>query len=159
MTYDLHGQWDAGSQWSAEGCPTGNCLRSHVNITEVTNALVMITKAGVPSNKIFVGESSYGRSFKMAKAGCTGPDCLFLGDRNNSLAAPGICTGQAGYIANGELDRIGRSRSGVLKFHDGPSNTDIMVYNQTEWLAYMSSITKETRRKFWQGKNFGGTID
>jgi GH18 family chitinase len=45
MTYDLHGmldsffgrvkeltyagQWDAGNQWATEGCPEGNCLRSH----------------------------------------------------------------------------------------------------------------------------------
>lgn len=28
MTYDLHGQWDAGNAWATPGCPTGNCLRS-----------------------------------------------------------------------------------------------------------------------------------
>jgi chitinase len=40
MTYDLHGQWDAGNKWSNPGCPGGNCLRSHVNKTETLNALV-----------------------------------------------------------------------------------------------------------------------
>jgi hypothetical protein len=34
MTYDLHGQWDYANQWAVPGCPAGNCLRSHVNITE-----------------------------------------------------------------------------------------------------------------------------
>lgn len=29
MTYDLHGQWDYGSEWAQPGCPDGNCLRSH----------------------------------------------------------------------------------------------------------------------------------
>ena len=29
MTYDLHGQWDYGNEWTNPGCPTGNCLRSH----------------------------------------------------------------------------------------------------------------------------------
>lgn len=29
MTYDLHGQWDVDNQWAMEGCPLGNCLRSH----------------------------------------------------------------------------------------------------------------------------------
>jgi GH18 family chitinase len=43
MTYDLHGQWDYGNKWSNPGCPEGNCLRSHINITETTDALVMIT--------------------------------------------------------------------------------------------------------------------
>lgn len=41
MTYDLHGQWDAGNQWTSEGCPGGNCLRSHVNLTETVTALAM----------------------------------------------------------------------------------------------------------------------
>lgn len=31
MTYDLHGQWDAGNKYAQEGCPGGNCLRSHGN--------------------------------------------------------------------------------------------------------------------------------
>lgn len=29
MTYDLHGQWDHGSEWAQPGCVTGDCLRSH----------------------------------------------------------------------------------------------------------------------------------
>jgi GH18 family chitinase len=61
MTYDLHGQWDYGNKWTTPGCPSGNCLRSHVNETETKDALAMITKAGVPSGKIVVGVSSYGR--------------------------------------------------------------------------------------------------
>lgn len=92
MTYDLHGQWDAGSKWSVDACPEGNCIRSHVNKTETLLALSMITKAGVASNKIFVGESSYGRSFKLAQAGCTGSMCQFTGDRLHSNAAKGKCT-------------------------------------------------------------------
>lgn len=73
MTYDLHGQWDYGNKFSQDGCPAGSCLRSHVNLTETNYALAMITKAGVASNKIAVGISSYGRSFGMTEAGCTGP--------------------------------------------------------------------------------------
>lgn len=40
MTYDLHGQWDAGNKWATPGCPTGNCLRSHVNRTLTMDSLV-----------------------------------------------------------------------------------------------------------------------
>lgn len=44
MTYDLHGQWDYKNKWAAPGCVSydqglGNCLRSHVNLTETINAL------------------------------------------------------------------------------------------------------------------------
>lgn len=125
MTYDLHGQWDAGNQWSSEGCPAGNCLRSHINLTETETALAMsktshlmfadeyfidrlhtVTKAGVPSKRIYVGEASYGRSFKMSHEGCDGPDCSFEGDRMHSQAAPGICTDTSGYISYAEISRI-----------------------------------------------------
>lgn len=58
-----------------EGCPAGNCLRSHVNSTQTFNSLVMVTKAGVPSHKAVVGVSSYGRSFKMSDATCRGEMC------------------------------------------------------------------------------------
>lgn len=52
MTYDFHGQWDYGNKFTSSGCPTGNCLRSHVNETETKDALSMITKAGVDSGKV-----------------------------------------------------------------------------------------------------------
>jgi spore germination protein YaaH len=42
MTYDLHGQWDANNQYSQEGCSTGMCLRSHINLTETMTALAMV---------------------------------------------------------------------------------------------------------------------
>lgn len=29
----------------------------------------------------------------------------------------------------------------------------------TEWVAYMSDTTKDTRRQLWEGKNFAGSID
>ena len=43
MTYDLHGQWDAGNAYSQEGCESGMCLRSHVNLTETKTALAMVS--------------------------------------------------------------------------------------------------------------------
>lgn len=42
MTYDLHGQWDAGNKFSQEGCSNGMCLRSHINLTETKTALAMV---------------------------------------------------------------------------------------------------------------------
>jgi hypothetical protein len=75
MTYDLHGQWDVGREWSMEGCPAGNCLRSHINSTLTMNSMIMMTKAGVPSHKVVMGVTSYGRSFKMTDATCRGPLC------------------------------------------------------------------------------------
>ncbi|KAL4944052.1 hypothetical protein BDV06DRAFT_220629 [Aspergillus oleicola] len=101
MTYDLHGQWDYGNKWSSNGCPEGNCLRSHINITETHTALTMITKAGVSTGKVFCGIASYGRSFKMAEAGCIGPMCHYTGSNNVSDAAQGG-TGVSGVPRDGE---------------------------------------------------------
>ena len=62
MTYDFHGQvsifhstvleisvltivakWDAGNNNTQIGCPSGMCLRSHVNLTETMNSMVMVS--------------------------------------------------------------------------------------------------------------------
>ncbi|KAL5332613.1 hypothetical protein BJX70DRAFT_392853 [Aspergillus crustosus] len=84
MTYDLH------------GCETGLCLRSQVNLTETKQSLAMITKAGVPGEKVIIRVTSYGRSFKMASPGCWGPNCQFTGDRLSSNAMKGECIDTAG---------------------------------------------------------------
>ncbi|KAI6601290.1 hypothetical protein MCOR06_000373 [Pyricularia oryzae] len=153
MTYDLHGQWDAGNKWATPGCPTGNCLRSHVNRTLTMDSLVMITKAGVPSNKVLVGVSSYGRSFQMADPSCTGPNCRYTGDRSTSFARKGECTDTAGYISNAEIKAIGGNT-----WLDVESNSNIMVSGDL-WVGYMDEALKATRTRTYQAYNFGGTID
>ncbi|KAL4945179.1 hypothetical protein BDV06DRAFT_219568 [Aspergillus oleicola] len=164
MAYDLHtttGQWVYGNQYSQSGCPDGNCLRSHVNVTEVSLALSMITKAGVHSNKIMVGESSYGRSFKMAEAGCTGPNCFYTSTDGASDAKPGRCTNTGGYIADAEIKEIisrGNNES-VNTWYDEDTASDYLVYDTLEWVAYMGSNTKKERRDKWKDLNFRGTID
>ncbi|KAL3430403.1 hypothetical protein BDV09DRAFT_189290 [Aspergillus tetrazonus] len=86
--------------------------------------------------EIFVGESSYGRSFLMSKKGCTGPDCFFEGDRLNSPAAKGVCTDTGGYISNAEIDEIAILGDNVQTWHDGASNSDIMSYTDDEYYDY-----------------------
>lgn len=163
MTYDLHGRWDYGKKWTTPGCPEGNCLRSHVNITETTNSLAMITKAGVPAKKIFAGISSYGRSFHMSQAGCTDSMCQYTGSATESDAAKGPCTNTGGYIAAAEIrDILHQGQVGerdVRTYHDGASNSDIVVYDDVEWLAWMSDKTKSSRIQWYQDLNLGGVSD
>ena len=128
-------------------------------------SLAMITKAGVPSKKVFVGVSSYGRSFKMADAGCRGPECKFLGERNKSPAAPGECTETSGYIADAEIRQIqaimdqGNSDATYESFYDEDSDSDIFIYNNDEWVAWMDTETKERRTDLYKSLNFAGTSD
>ncbi|KAK0620501.1 hypothetical protein B0T14DRAFT_586889 [Immersiella caudata] len=163
MTYDLHGQWDVGGKYAAEGCELGNCLRSHVNKTETINSLALITKAGVPAYKVFVGISSYGRSFKMAQVGCREPHCLYLGVRNESPAQPGYCTGEGGYLADAEIRQTKKIAAAngyeYYEYYDQKSDSDILVYDNVEWVAYMGTETKERRVEWYKSLNFGGVSD
>lgn len=157
MTYDLHGQWDYGNKWTSPGCDTGNCLRSHVNETETKDSLSMITKAGASSNKVVVGVSSYGRSFKMAQAGCDSEQCKFTGSARVSNAQQGRCTATSGYISNAEIDEI--IESGRVNRQWTEEGSNIMVYNDTEWVAWMDDDMKKKRSSFYDEYNFAGTTD
>ncbi|KAK4449031.1 hypothetical protein QBC34DRAFT_463610 [Podospora aff. communis PSN243] len=164
MTYDLHGQWDVGNQYAVEGCPNGNCLRSHVNMTETLYSLAMVTKAGVPANKIMVGVTSYGRSFKMADPKCKGPMCTFLGDKESSPAMPGECTGEGGYLADAEIRRTQFAAEwwggeGYEAYYDKDSDSDIVIYNGDEWVAFMDHETKKRRIETYRKLGFLGTTD
>ncbi|KAI2999287.1 unnamed protein product [Aspergillus niger] len=161
MTYDLHGQWDYGNTFANSGCPNGNCLRSHINMTETHYALSMITKAGVPASKIMVGMARYGRSFQMTEAGCWGANCTFTGPESG--ATPGECTQTAGYISNYEINEILSAADDTdlysVTVETYVSEGDILVYNSTQWISYMTDDTYETRLAYYQGLNFGGTSD
>jgi chitinase len=157
MTYDLHGQWDYGRAYSDPGCPGGNCLRSHVNLTESINALSMITKAGVPSNMVAVGVSSYARTFGMITPGCWTEMCTY--DGPDSGALPGPCTDTAGYLANYELDLVIADNPSAEQYWDASSWSNILVYNQTQWGAYMNDTNKAARKFIYSALGFLGSSD
>jgi chitinase len=157
MTYDLHGQWDYDNAWADSGCSAGNCLRSHVNLTETLNAMSMITKAGIPSNKVIIGVSSYGRSFQMTTPGCYGPMCTYTGPESG--ARKGACTGTAGYLADGEIEQVLRANSSVSVHELDDSFSNILVYDETQWVAYMDADNKGTRTALYAMYNFGGIAD
>ncbi|OBT95608.2 hypothetical protein VE01_05878 [Pseudogymnoascus verrucosus] len=147
MTYNLHGQWDYANQHAIDGCPAGNCLRSQTNITETLLALSMITKAGVPSSKIVVGITSYGRSFQMTTPGCTGPMCTYTG--RDSGAYPGPCTGTAA------LQPI----TSYSTYFDTDSQSNVAVYESTQWVGYIDSDVKADQKALYKLLNIGGVVD
>ncbi|KAJ5146642.1 uncharacterized protein N7515_001206 [Penicillium bovifimosum] len=116
----------------------------------------MITKAGVPSNQIVVGVASYARSFQMTEAGCWDESCTFVGP--NLGAVPGPCTNGAGYISNAELAAIMEDED-VYMYIDKTSNSNIMVWNDTQWAAFMDDDTKAVRKELYASMNFLGPAD
>lgn len=162
MTYDLHGQWDYINKYATPGCPSydqglGNCLRSHINLTETINSLSMITKAGVPSNMIVVGVSSYGRSFQMNTPGCWTEQCTYTGP--DSGAYPGRCTNTPGYISDYEIGEILEHNPTAQKHFDTDAYSNIVVFNNTQWVAYMDAENKATRKALYPGLAFLGDAD
>ncbi|KAL2260089.1 hypothetical protein VTK26DRAFT_6028 [Humicola hyalothermophila] len=99
-----------------------------VNVTETKYALAMVTKAGVPSHKVIVGVSSYGRSFGMTDPNCSGPMCTYTGPESGAFA--GKCTQTKGYLADAEIEDL--IVKGALAYHDDLfSDSDIAIYHGT----------------------------
>jgi hypothetical protein len=55
------------------------------------------------------------------------PTAISAGSRFKSDALPGRCTETSGYIAYAELTELLFAGDGVETFHDGQSNTDVML--------------------------------
>lgn len=117
----------------------------------------MITKAGVPSNKVVVGVTSYGRAFQMTTPGCYGEMCTFTGSASG--ATPGPCTGVAGYISDAEIKQIAASNRVNYNFLDLGSQTNILVYDNIQWVGWMDPTTKASRISLYQGLDMGGVSD
>jgi chitinase len=153
MTYDLHGIWDLKDEWAEDGCTAGDCLFSHVNMTETEWALAMLTKSGIGTSQIMAGVASYGRSFEMSEEGCYGSSCTWT-----AAGRAGECTDTAGYISNAEINQILLTNTNSQSYSDG-NVTDFIVYNDTQWAGYMTSKTKTKRATYYKGWNFAGTAD
>jgi Glycosyl hydrolases family 18 len=150
MTYDMHGQWDYNIN------STGPYLLSHVNQTETIQALTMVTKAGVPSNKIVMGTASYARSFQQTNPSCYTPECTFTGPASGATA--GECTATPGYIGFGELQQIIDNGTVRKQYYDEVSGSDILLYNTADWAAYTNVTTSLLDRyTLAQGMNLLGT--
>lgn len=128
-----------------------------MNLTETVNALSMITKANVPSSQAVVGVTSYGRSFQMTEAGCFIEMCTYTGP--TSGAYPGICTNTSGYLGNAEIDYMNATMENTFSYMDEDSYSNILVFDDTQWVSFMDDTNKAVRTLFYEGLNFGGTSD
>jgi GH18 family chitinase len=162
MTYDLHGNWDYRNPF------VGPFLNAHNNFTEVTSAIHLVQKAGVPSNKLLLGLGYYGRSFRLADRGCTRHAVCRFQDPGNlvvikdqlnyeNTARPGRCTGAGGVIGNFEIREIIEQQR-VTPTFDGPSLSKLLVYNNGEdWVGYDDAQTIAIKENIGRTMCLGGT--
>lgn len=94
----------------------------------------------------------------MADGGCYGPDCFYTGGPLDSHAKKGECTDTAGYISDAEIKAIIKTPSRVNKsFLDGTSNSNILVYDDNQWVAWMSPEVLSYRTAVYKAFGMGGT--
>jgi chitinase len=95
MLYDLHGAWDLTGKW------TGPYLNSHTNLTDINNALDLLWRNKIKSEKVVYGMAFYGRSFTLSNPSCSEPGCTF-----DSGGNAGKCSNTAGILLNPEIQPI-----------------------------------------------------
>jgi len=84
--------------------------------------------------------------------------CSFAGTK--SAATPGLCTGTPGYLANAEIEIIRDNPSRKSRtWTDTESLSNIMVYDDDNWVAYIDDENKLRRTMLYRFYNFGGTTD
>jgi Glycosyl hydrolases family 18 len=122
---------------------------------ETYNALAMVTKAGVSSDKIMVGIASYGRQFKMTDPNCATKDCTYTGPK--ATGTPGRCTNESAYISNAEIKEIIAKNPSAKVVNTGGSSK-YMTYDGN-WVSYMDDNDKAVRTTMWKSLNFGGVVE
>lgn len=95
----------------------------------------------------------------MAATGCYTENCLYTGSAGQSNAQMGPCTGVAGYISDAEIKDILKSGRVNQNYVDGRSNSNILIYNDRQWISWMSPDAKASRKRLYQSLAMGGTSD
>jgi hypothetical protein len=96
----------------------------------------------------------------MSDASCWTEECTFTGTSTQSNAEEGPCTVTAGYIANAEILDILNNASRINQnYIDEASNTNILVYDNVQWVSYMDDNIRTSRQTLYQSLNMGGSTD
>ncbi|KAE8383083.1 glycoside hydrolase superfamily [Aspergillus bertholletiae] len=90
MAYDIHGTWESDKK-----------AAGHTNLKDVEKRVETFLQAGIAPNKLVLGTAFYGRSLKMASAGCTQPGYAFTGP-----GPEGQCVKTAGFLSYTEIKDI-----------------------------------------------------
>lgn len=148
MAYDLHGTWDSTDVWE------GPYIRPHTNLTEISEALDLLWRAGVTPGKIVLGEGWYGRSFTLADPSCDTPNglCEFTtgGDA-------GPCSATSGILMNAEILSIIETYD-VDVVYDDVAAVKWITWDTTQWVSYDDSETLAQKKDFANELCLGGLM-
>jgi hypothetical protein len=69
---------------------------------------------------------------------------------------PGICTGTPGVLANAEIEEIIMEGEFDEWYYDSESDSNILVYNETQWVAFLGKGTMRRRVEYYKSLGFAG---
>jgi chitinase len=135
MSYDIHGVWDSTNKF------TGPYILPHTNLTEITNGLSLLWRAGVTPDKVVLGLGWYGRSFTLTNPSCLTPNgiCTFSSGGN-----PGQCTASAGTLSNAEIFRI-IAAGGTKQGFDKAAAVKWITWDSNQWVSYDDGETTQLK--------------
>ncbi|KAL5319960.1 hypothetical protein ACEPPN_013019 [Leptodophora sp. 'Broadleaf-Isolate-01'] len=148
MAYDLHGVWDADSQY------VGPYIAPHTNITEIDAALDLMWRAGVDSSKVVLGQGWYGRSFTLKDPSCNIPNgkCQFTGG-----ADAGPCSKASGILDYQEISNVILT-NGVTPVWDKTAGVKWITWNDNQWISYDDGDTFKQKVDFANQRCLGGMM-
>ncbi|KAI2464656.1 glycosyl hydrolases family 18-domain-containing protein [Annulohypoxylon bovei var. microspora] len=148
MSYDLHGTWDADSQF------VGAYIAPHTNLTEIDLGLGLLWRAGVASSKVVLGQGWYGRSFTLKDSSCNIPNgvCEFTGG-----ADPGPCSATSGILDYQEITDV-ISQYNLKPTWDKTAGVKWVTWNSNQWISYDDDDTFAQKKSFANDRCLGGMM-
>ncbi|KFZ22959.1 hypothetical protein V502_02560 [Pseudogymnoascus sp. VKM F-4520 (FW-2644)] len=148
MSYDLHGTWDADSQF------VGPYIAPHTNLTEIDLGLGLLWRAGVDSSKVVLGQGWYGRSFTLKDPSCNTPNgvCQFSGG-----ADAGPCSNTAGILDYQEITDV-ISQYSLEPTWDKTAGVKWITWNDNQWVSYDDDDTFSQKKSFANDRCLGGMM-
>ncbi|KAL4966223.1 uncharacterized protein BDV14DRAFT_199024 [Aspergillus stella-maris] len=146
MSYDLHGAWDNNNKFLEPK------LNAHTNLTEITNALDLLWRNKIESEKVVLGMAFYARVFSAANPSCMHPGCIFASGGN-----AGNCSNEVGILLNSEIHGIMQSR-GLESTFDKEAAVKILHFDNNQWLSYDDADTFKLKVQFASSQCLGGVM-
>lgn len=146
MSYDLHGTWDILNKWA------GPYLNAHTNLTEIGDALDLLWRNDIPSDKVSMGLAFYGRGFTANSPTCLTPGCTY-----GSGSASRQCSHEVGILLNSEIvDIIAETGATPTLYSDAA--VKVLTYDNNQWIAYEDEDTLALKVNFAKSKCLGGVM-
>lgn len=145
MSYDLHGTWDKGNQW------TGNYLNSHTNLTEIGLALDLLWRNKIDSSKVVMGLAFYGRTFSATSQACLKPGCTY-----ESGGKKGKCSKETGILLNSEIDDLIEEKGVKPTVYKADASKVVIWENQ--WVSFDDEETFKLKSEYAQSLCLGGLM-